>query len=86
MSFPQRSRRRPIVDQKRPPGETLRRLRRGKRWSLGTLAERTGLSDFYLSRVENDSASSQADAVARLAAARPAGAASTRTRFNSGWF
>ena len=50
-------------------GETIRRLRRQKKWSLGTLAEKTGLSYSYLSRVENDSASPQADAVARLAEA-----------------
>ena len=50
-------------------GETIRRLRRGKQWSLGTLAERTGLSYFHLSRVENDSAHPQADAIARLAEA-----------------
>lgn len=50
-------------------GETIRRLRREKRWSLGTLAEQTGLSYSYLSRVENDSASPQADVVARLAEA-----------------
>jgi transcriptional regulator with XRE-family HTH domain len=47
-------------------GETIRRLRRHKKWSLSTLAEETGLSYSYLSRVENDSASPQADAVARL--------------------
>ena len=50
-------------------GETIRRLRRHKKWSLGTLAQETGLSYSYLSRVENDSASPQADAVARLAEA-----------------
>ena len=50
-------------------GETMRRLRRQKEWSLGTLAEETGLSYSHLSRVENDSASPQADAVARLAEA-----------------
>ncbi|MDA0365506.1 MAG: helix-turn-helix transcriptional regulator [Chloroflexi bacterium] len=50
-------------------GETIRRLRREQKWSLGKLAEETGLSYSYLSRVENDSASPQADAVARLAQA-----------------
>ena len=50
-------------------GETIRRLRRQKKWSLGTLTEQTGLSYSYLSRVENDSASPQPDAVARLAEA-----------------
>ena len=50
-------------------GETIRRLRRERGWSLGTLAEQTGLSYSHLSRVENDSASPQADAVARLAEA-----------------
>ena len=50
-------------------GETIRRLRRRKQWSLGTLAERTGLSYFHLSRVENDSARPRADAIARLAEA-----------------
>lgn len=50
-------------------GETIRRLRRQKKWSLGKLAEATGLSYSYLSRVENDSASPQAEAVARLAEA-----------------
>ena len=50
-------------------GETIRRLRRQKKWSLGMLAEETGLSYSHLSRVENDSASPQADAVARLAEA-----------------
>ena len=50
-------------------GETIRRLRREKQWSLGTLAERTGLSYSHLSRVENDSASPQADAIARIAEA-----------------
>ena len=50
-------------------GETMRRLRRQKEWSLGMLAEETGLSYSHLSRVENDSASPQADAVARLAEA-----------------
>ncbi len=50
-------------------GETIRRLRRQKEWSLGMLAEETGLSYSHLSRVENDSASPQADAVARLAEA-----------------
>ncbi len=50
-------------------GETIRRLRRQKEWSLSMLAEETGLSYSHLSRVENDSASPQADAVARLAEA-----------------
>ncbi len=50
-------------------GETMRRLRRQKGWDLGTLAAETGLSYSHLSRVENDSASPQADAVARLAEA-----------------
>ena len=50
-------------------GETIRRLRRQKKWSLGRLSEETGLSYSYLSRVENDSASPQAEAVARLAEA-----------------
>ena len=50
-------------------GETIRRLRREKQWSLGTLAERTGLSYSHLSRVENDSASPQADGIARIAEA-----------------
>lgn len=50
-------------------GETIRRLRRQKKWSLGKLAEETALSYSYLSRVENDSASPQAEAVARLAEA-----------------
>jgi transcriptional regulator with XRE-family HTH domain len=50
-------------------GETIRRLRRQKKWSLGTLAEATGLSYSFLSRVENDSASPEAKTVARLAEA-----------------
>jgi len=50
-------------------GETIRRLRRLKKWSLGQLSDETGLSYTYLSRVENDSASPQADVVARLAEA-----------------
>ena len=57
------------MDQQLTLGETVRRLRRRKRWSLGTLAERTGLSYSHLSRVENDSASPQADGIARLAEA-----------------
>ena len=57
------------MEQQLTLGETVRRLRRRKRWSLGTLAERTGLSYSHLSRVENDSASPQADAIARLAEA-----------------
>ena len=48
-------------------GETIRRLRRERKWSLGTLAEQTGLSYSFLSRVENDSASPEAKTVARLA-------------------
>ncbi|MGD9934162.1 MAG: helix-turn-helix domain-containing protein [Dehalococcoidia bacterium] len=50
-------------------GETIRRLRRERKWSLGRLSEETGLSYSYLSRVENDSASPQADVVARLSEA-----------------
>ena len=50
-------------------GETIRRLRRQKQWSLGKLAEETGLSYSHLSRVENDSAHPQADGVVRLAEA-----------------
>ena len=50
-------------------GETVRRLRRQKKWSLGQLQEATGLSYSYLSRVENDSASPQADAVSKIAEA-----------------
>ena len=50
-------------------GETIRRFRRFRKWSLGRLAEETGLSYSYLSRVENDSARPQADAVVRLAKA-----------------
>ncbi len=57
------------MDERLTFGETIRRLRREKKWSLGTLAEKTGLSYSFLSRVENDSASPQADAVARLAEA-----------------
>ena len=57
------------MDQQLTLGETIRRLRRQQHWSLGTLAERTGLSYSHLSRVENDSASPQADAIARLAEA-----------------
>ena len=48
-------------------GETIRRLRREKQWSLTTLATETGLSYSHLSRLENDSVSPGADAVARLA-------------------
>ena len=50
-------------------GETIRRLRREKKWSLSTLAEKTGLSYSFLSKVENDSASPEAKTVARLAEA-----------------
>jgi len=50
-------------------GETIRRFRRYRKWSLGRLAEETGLSYSYLSRVENDSARPQAETVARLASA-----------------
>lgn len=57
------------MNEKLTLGETIRRLRRQKKWNLGKLAEETGLSYSYLSRVENDSASPQADAVARLAEA-----------------
>ena len=57
------------MDQQLTLGETIRRLRREKQWSLGTLAERTGLSYSHLSRVENDSASPQADGIARIAEA-----------------
>ena len=57
------------MDAKLTFGETIRRLRRRKNWSLGKLAEETALSYSYLSRVENDSASPQADVVARLAEA-----------------
>lgn len=57
------------MNEKLTLGETIRRLRRQKKWNLGKLAEETGLSYSYLSRVENDSASPQADAVVRLAEA-----------------
>ena len=50
-------------------GETVRRRRRAKKWSLGQLQEATGLSYSYLSRVENDSASPQVEAVAKIAEA-----------------
>ncbi len=50
-------------------GETVRRLRRQKKWSLGQLQQATGLSYSYLSRVENDSASPQVEAVTKIAEA-----------------
>ncbi|TAJ21118.1 MAG: XRE family transcriptional regulator [Dehalococcoidia bacterium] len=50
-------------------GETIRRLRRARQWSLRRLSDETGLAYSYLSRVENDSASPQAEVVAKLAEA-----------------
>jgi len=58
-----------MMDAKLTFGETVRRLRRQKKWSLGQLQEATGLSYSYLSRVENDSASPQAEAVTKIAEA-----------------
>ncbi len=48
-------------------GEYIRRLRRGQKCSLQTVADRTGLSYSHLSRVENDSTVPKADTVARIA-------------------
>ena len=48
-------------------GEYLRRLRRGKKWNLHSLAEQTGLSYTHLSRMENESTLPRAGTVARLA-------------------
>ena len=48
-------------------GEYMRRLRRGRKWNLNTLAEATGISYTHLSRLENDSTLPSADSVAKLA-------------------
>ena len=48
-------------------GEYMRRLRRGLKWNLNTLAEATGISYTHLSRLENDSTLPSADSVAKLA-------------------
>ncbi len=48
-------------------GEYMRRLRRGRKWNLNTLAEATGISYTHLSRLENDSTLASADSVAKLA-------------------
>ena len=48
-------------------GEYMRRLRRGLKWNLNTLAEATGISYTHLSRLENDSTLPSADLVAKLA-------------------
>ena len=48
-------------------GEYMRRLRRGHKWNLNTLAEATGISYTHLSRLENDSTLPSADSVAKLA-------------------
>jgi len=45
----------------------MRRLRRGRKWNLNTLAEATGISYTHLSRLENDSTLPSADSVAKLA-------------------
>ena len=50
-------------------GEYLHRLRREKKWNLHELAERSGLSYFHLSRMENDSTVPSAGSVAKLAEA-----------------
>ncbi len=50
-------------------GEYMRRLRRGRKWSLNLLAEKTGLNYPHLSRMENDSTLPRADTVAKLAEA-----------------
>jgi transcriptional regulator with XRE-family HTH domain len=50
-------------------GEYMRRLRRGKQWSLHMLADATKLSYHNLSRLENDSTLPRADTVATLAEA-----------------
>ena len=47
-------------------GEYIRRLRRGRKWSLHTLADETGLSYSHLSRIENDSTVPRADTVVRI--------------------
>lgn len=57
------------MEEKLTFGETIRRKRRGKKWSLVELQKATGLSYSYLSRVENDSASPQVEAVAKIAEA-----------------
>lgn len=57
------------MDEKLTFGETVRRLRRAKKWSLGQLQTETELSYSYLSRVENDSASPQVEAVTKIAEA-----------------
>lgn len=50
-------------------GEYMRRLRRGKKWNLNTLAEESQLSYTHLSRMENDSTLPQAASVVKLAEA-----------------
>ena len=57
------------MEEKLTFGETIRRKRRAKKWSLVELQKATGLSYSYLSRVENDSASPQVEAVAKIAEA-----------------
>ena len=48
-------------------GEYVRRLRRGKKWSLHRLSEETGFNYTHLSRVENDSTIPRAGTVAKIA-------------------
>lgn len=50
-------------------GELIRRLRRGRQWSLNRLAEETQLSYSHLSRIENDSTVPRAETVAKIATA-----------------
>jgi transcriptional regulator with XRE-family HTH domain len=50
-------------------GEYIRRLRRGRKWNLNTLAEASGISYTHLSRIENDSKLPSVDLVAKLAEA-----------------
>lgn len=50
-------------------GLYIREQRNRKRWSLGRLAEETGLSYSHLSRIENDSAEPKVETVVALAGA-----------------
>lgn len=48
-------------------GEHLHRLRRERKWSLHQLAQRSGLSYYHLSRMENGATLPSAESVAKLA-------------------
>jgi len=50
-------------------GEYIRRLRKARRWTLGALADNTGLSYHNLSRIENDSTVPNAETVSQIAVA-----------------